>query len=172
MILLAAGAIPGGCGAGVLKSRVQLNDVCKEYETQKFHAGMNDGKQTMEELIAVDVASLSSDLQGAEDLQLTLKSVTFTPAYGISDFGFVDTANVQIAATATRAAVSLLSYQKGATVPKTLELAGGTVEVAAYQNAGKVELKAQLSGTAPATEWAANVKACFKVSAAVELGSK
>lgn len=171
-VLLAAAlpSLPGGCGGGGIKLNV---DQCKTFSSQQFKGQSSSAAVTFKKDFAVNTGELAQALasKGATDVTVHLNSVTFTPASGVTDFNFVDSADLK-ASSASVAEAALTSYTKpssGTVNPLVLDGAGA--DLTPFLKDPSLNVSADLTGVPPSQDWTADVQVCFKVGGTVSTGS-
>lgn len=147
----------------LLEVQGEVQEVCLTYRGVTI-PGIPVGQTSVSQSFTLD------QLQGAKELADADATLTFTHAEvrataGVSDFSFVQKAELSIASgdpDSTLPTLSIFDCEGCATTSTTLDVDNpSTTEVQDYIKTGSVVVTIDLQGNAPATDWTADVDVCM-----------
>jgi hypothetical protein len=139
----------------LLEVQGEVQEVCLTYRGVTI-PGVPVGQTQVSQSFTLD------QLQGAK---LTFTHAEVRATAGVSDFSFVQHAELSIASgdpASTLPTLSIFNCEGCATTSTTLDVDNPTTtEVQDYIKTGSVIVTIDLKGTAPATDWTADVDVCM-----------
>jgi hypothetical protein len=147
----------------LLDVQAQVEEVCMTYRGVTI-PGVPVGQTTIDQSFTLD------QLQGAKDLADADAELTFTHAEvravsGVSDFSFVQKADLSIASgdpNSTLPTVSVFTCEGCGTSASALDVDNAaTIPVQDYIKTGSLVVTIALQGTPPANDWIADVDVCM-----------
>jgi len=150
----------------LLDVNAQVQEVCMTYKGVMI-PGVPTGQTSIDQSFTLD------QLQGAKDLADADAELTFTHAEiravsGVSDFSFVQKADVSIASgdpNSTLPTLSVFDCEGCGTSSPALDVDNAaTVPVQDYVKTGSLVVTIALQGTPPANDWVADVDVCMSGS--------
>jgi hypothetical protein len=147
----------------LLDVQAEVQQVCLTYRGVTI-PGVPLGQTTIDQSFSLD------QLQGAKDLADADAKLTFTHAEvratsGVSDFSFVQKAELSIASgdpSSTLPTLSIFECQNCGTATTTLDVDNAvTTPIQDYIKSGSLVVTIALQGTPPATDWTADVDVCM-----------
>jgi len=147
----------------LLEVQGEVQEVCLTYRGVTI-PGIPVGQTSVSQSFTLD------QLQGAKDLADADATLMFTHAEvrgtsGISNFSFVQHAELSIASgdpESTLPTLSIFDCEGCATTSTTLDVDNPTTTpVQDYIKTGSVIVTIELAGTAPATDWTADIDVCM-----------
>jgi hypothetical protein len=164
--LLALALLPAGCPFPLLDVAADVQAVCVTYTDVQVEgvpaiAGVHSVSQSFTVSDLGEITSLDK-----LDAQLTFVSAELHATSGISDFTFVQAANVMVASgdpTSTLPTVDVYDCTGDcAPTGSTMSVPAATeVDAAPYVHSGSVVIDVELSGNPPTTAWTMDVDVCF-----------
>jgi hypothetical protein len=140
--------------------------VCKTVPDQSFPGSAVGGTYDVSQDFNYDFGNeLVLSFNGKTvDTTAQILSVTLTAKSGITDFSFIDKAQVTlIDPSGANPDVQVLAYTKASGSPQTATLVvdgGDQVDITKYLQGGQITVRIHFNGSAPPGSFTADVKAC------------
>jgi hypothetical protein len=151
------------CGA--LYAEVDEPEVCKTLTSQRVPGVPDAGTQSVVIPFSFDLRKEVGNTAGATG-EVELTKITLTAQEGISDFAFIDTADVDVnVPNSSGGFVPVLAYQRPASYAPSpvLVMPGNGANIFPYVKSGAVAATLQLTGTLPGVPWLTDIQACVHV---------
>ncbi|MEP6862430.1 MAG: hypothetical protein ABJE66_17530 [Deltaproteobacteria bacterium] len=147
----------------LLDVQAQVQEVCLTYRGVTI-PGVPVGQTSIDQSFTFDQLQGAKDLADA-DAQLTFTHAEVRAVSGVSDFSFVQTADLSIASgdpNSTLPTVSVFDCEGCGTSAAALDVDNAaTVPVQDYIKTGSLIVTIALQGTPPANDWVADVDVCM-----------
>ncbi|HEY6037231.1 MAG TPA: hypothetical protein VIV58_23285 [Kofleriaceae bacterium] len=150
----------------LLDVNAQVQEVCMTY-TGVMIPGVPAGQTSIDQSFTIDQLQGAKDLADA-DAQLTFTHAEVRAVSGVSDFSFVQKADLSIASgdpNSTLPTISVFDCEGCGTTSSALDVDNATtVPVQDYVKTGSLVVTIALQGTPPANDWVADVDVCMSGS--------
>jgi hypothetical protein len=147
----------------LLDVQAQVQEVCMTYRGVTI-PGVPVGQTSIDQSFTLDQLQGAKDLADA-DAQLTFTHAEVRAVSGVSDFSFVQKAELSIASgdpNSTLPTVSVFDCEGCGTSAAALDVDNAaTVPVQDYIKSGSLVVTIALEGTPPANDWIADVDVCM-----------
>ena len=147
----------------LLDVQAEVDEVCMTYRGVTI-PGVPAGETRIEQSFNVDQLQGAKDLADA-DAQLTFTRAEIRATSGVSDFSFVQQAELSIASgdpNSTLPTLAIFECQDCGTATTTLDVDNAMVTpIQDYIKSGSLVVTLALQGTPPATDWTADVDVCM-----------
>ncbi|MEO6772222.1 MAG: hypothetical protein ABI467_04270 [Kofleriaceae bacterium] len=147
----------------LLAVNAEVQEVCLTYRGVTI-PGVPVGQTSIEQSFTIDQLQGAKDLADA-DAQLTFTHAEIRAVSGVSDFSFVQQADLSIASgdpDSTLPTLSVFSCEGCGTSAPAIDVDHATsVPVQDYIKSGSLIVTIALQGTPPANDWVADVDVCM-----------
>ena len=147
----------------LLDVNAQVQEVCMTYKGVTI-PGVPTGQTSIDQSFTLDQLNGAKDLADA-DAELTFTHAEIRAVSGVSDFTFVQKADVSIASgdpNSTLPTLSVFDCEGCGNATSKLDVDNATtVPVQDYVKTGSLVVTIALQGTPPANDWVADVDVCM-----------